>query len=71
MCPGFEKLICHVLVHKSSSILFYSYVTFSINLRTRNSLCNAWNNAFRRVYNLLKFASTRHLILENNRTVCP
>ena len=29
-------------------------------------LCKAWNNAFRRVYNFPKFASTRFLYLENN-----
>ena len=63
---GFEKLLCYVLVHKCLPILMYGCDSCYISLKTRDVLCKAWNNAFRRVYKLPKFTSTRHLFLDNN-----
>jgi Reverse transcriptase (RNA-dependent DNA polymerase) len=63
---GYEKLICYILVHKCLPILVYGCDCCQIDAKTRDSLSKAWNNAFRRVYNLPKFTSTRHLFFDNN-----
>lgn len=63
---GFERVLCYILIHKCLPILTYGCDCCMLNVKSRDSLCKAWNNAFRMVYKLPKFTSTRHLFLANN-----
>ncbi len=63
---GYERVLCYILIHKCLPILTYGCDCCVLNVKTRDSLSKAWNNAFRMVYKLPKFTSTRHLFLDNN-----
>ena len=59
---GFERVYVHVLLPKCLPILFYSLDSMVINSSIVQAVTKAWNMAFRWIFGLRKFDSTRLLL---------
>ena len=59
---GFERVYVHVLLSKSLPILFCDLGSMVINSSIVQAVTKAWNMAFRWIFGLRKYDSTRSLL---------
>jgi hypothetical protein len=59
--PGHESVYVELILKKCMPILFYGIGVFSLSSNMLNMLSQMWNMAFRFVFGLRKFDSTRHV----------
>ena len=58
---GFERVYVNVLLSKCRPILFYGLDSMVVNSSIVQAVIKAWNMAFRWIFGLRKFDSTRLL----------
>jgi hypothetical protein len=65
---GLESVFAEILVSKCLPILLYGLDSLSLDSHSKTIVTQAWNCAFRWLYGVGKYTSTRHLF-ENHRTM--
>jgi hypothetical protein len=63
---GFEDVYVRLLLTKCMPILFYGLDSLCINSKTVQALSKSWNMAFRWIFGMRKFDSTRLVLLSCN-----
>jgi hypothetical protein len=63
---GLENVFANILVQKCLPVLFYGLDCIMLNSVELKSVCQAWNMAFKWLFNMKKYDSTRLLFLSNN-----
>jgi hypothetical protein len=63
---GYEDVFAEILIKKCLPVLNYGLDCVHLDLNSFNVISKCWNTAFRWLYNLGKFESTRLLFLKHN-----
>ena len=68
MRQGYEHIFTDILIRKCLPVLFYGLDSCSLNYDVIKPESKAWNMAFKWLFNMRKYDSTRLLFLSHNTT---